>query len=121
MRGEVLRSGEARRLVWGADENGRMRAKEHFESLNAKDQKSFQSLFERMADTGSIKNIEKFRHEEKNLFVFKIFKQRLACFFDGSDVVLISGFTKKSDKSKRGAREISTAAGLRDAYMEGNQ
>lgn len=115
---ELLREGPAKRLVWGADGTGRRRAQEHFDALSIKEQASFDVNFRRMAETGLINNKEKFRHERSNLFVFKIFKQRLACFFDGRTVVLISGFTKKSDKDKKVKRELDTAEVLRNAYLD---
>lgn len=114
---EILKIGSTKRLVWGADTSGRLRARDHFNSLKPQDQASFRALFDRMADTGQIQNTQKFRQEASNLFVFKIHKQRLACFMDGKTVVLISGFTKKSDKGRRVAREIRTAVTLRDDYL----
>jgi mRNA-degrading endonuclease RelE of RelBE toxin-antitoxin system len=114
----VLVSGSARRLVWGADESGTFRAKQHYESLDASDQAKFVPWFQRMAETGRITNTEKFRQEGKNLYAFKIFKQRLICFFDGRDVVLIHGFTKKADNSRRISRELKTAETLRDTYLQ---
>lgn len=56
--------------------------------------------------------------ESKNLFVFKIFKHRLACFFDERDVALIHGFVKKEDKSRRIDRELKIAEQLRNDYLE---
>lgn len=115
----VFLQGRARRLVWGADNNGRYRAKEYFEGLQDADRAKFQPWFERVAETTApIANTEKFRMESPNLFVFKIFKHRIACFFDQRDVVLIHGFVKKATTSKRVARELSTAERLRDDYLE---
>jgi len=107
-----------RRLVWGSDNNGQYRAKEYFEALAEADRAKFVPWFERFAETAKITNVEKFRQESPNLFVFKIFKHRIACFFDQQDVVLIHGFVKKTTSSKRTDREVKTAERLRDNYLE---
>lgn len=104
--------------MWGADQNGRLRAKEYFDGLPEADRAKFEPSFGRMAETGRIINAEKFRMESQNLFVFKIFKHRIACFFDERDVVLIHGFVKKEDKSRRVDRELKTAEHLRNNYLE---
>lgn len=114
----VVRSGSCRRIVWGADGNGRYRAQEYFESLDIRLRAKFEPAFTAMAETGKIANPEKFAFEGDGLFCFKIHKHRLACFNDGRDVVIISGFTKKDDRSKKSARELEIAKGLRDDYAQ---
>jgi hypothetical protein len=115
---KVIREGEKRRIGWGSDPSGRYRGEKYFEELPSADQAKFEPLFERMAETGQIRNTERFRQEEKNLYVFKSFNRRLACFFDGAEVVIIDGFTKKSDKGRRSRRHVQQARALRDAYLE---
>ena len=113
----LLRDGQSKRLVWGADGAGKFRGKEYFDSLALRDQAKFDPHFARLAETGQIRNTEKFRQEADNLFVFKIFKHRLVCFFTGRDVVLIYGFMKKSDKGRRMTQNLKTAARLRDEHL----
>jgi mRNA-degrading endonuclease RelE of RelBE toxin-antitoxin system len=113
----LLREGPARRLVWGADANGTFRAKEYFDALDIATQAKFEPWFTRMAETGKIRNPEKFRHEGGNLYAYKIGAHRLPCFFDGRDVVLIDGFAKKDMRSKRSVRALENAARLRDEHL----
>lgn len=118
---ELLLDGLARRLVWGADGSGKRRAQDFFEDLSQADQAKFDTWFERVANTQQVRNEEKFRSEGDKLFAFKIHKRRIMCFYYEGDLVLISGFSKKTDSDKRSAREISTAAALRDDYIKRNE
>ena len=115
----VLRNGAKKRLVWGGDENGHYRAKEFFEHLDAREQAKFEPLFDRMANLGLIRNEEQFRNEGTNLYALKRGQRRILCFFDGRDVVLIDGFTKKSDRGRKHRRDLQTATRLRDRYLQG--
>jgi hypothetical protein len=114
----VVRNGSSRRIVWGSDDNGRYRAKEYFEALDVRQRAKFEPAFTAMAETGKITNPEKFNFEGDGLFCFKIHKHRLACFSDGRDVVIISGFEKKDDRSKKSARELAIAKDLRNDYVQ---
>jgi hypothetical protein len=115
---DIKYAGVAKRIVWGSDRSGKFRGRDHYEALDRKKRAAFDALFIRLGDAGQIRNETKFRQEAPNLFVFKIFKERLACFFDGKDVVVISGFTKKTTSDKRSARNLTTAANLRDAFLD---
>jgi len=115
---DVLRDGTSRRLVWGADPSGRYRAREYFEGLGIGDRAKFEALFRRLAETGKIKNKEKFVKEPNGIYCFKCHAKRIACFFDGREVVLIDGFGKKTNQSKRSRRRLETAAKLREQYLE---
>lgn len=114
---DVLRDGPSRRLVWGADPSGHYRAREYFEKLKRADQAKFDALFRRLAETGRIKNKEKFVKEPDGIYCFKCHSKRIACFFDGRDVVLIDGFGKKTGQSTRSRRRLATAARLRAQYL----
>jgi hypothetical protein len=105
-------------LVWGADSSGRFRAREFFEGLKDFEQAKFEPLFRALAETGKITNRERFAKEPNGIWCFKTHGRRLACFFDGRDVVLIHGFGKKTDNSRRSRRELKTAAKLRLAYLD---
>jgi Phage derived protein Gp49-like (DUF891) len=115
---DVLRDGACRRVVWGADASGRYRAREFFEALKVAEQARFEALFRRLADTGKIKDKRKFVKEPSGIYCFKCHGKRIACFFDGRDVVLIDGFGKKTNQSKRSRRRLETAAKLRMQYLE---
>ena len=82
-----------------------------------RDRAKFQPLFEALAETGKISNRERFVKEPGGIWCFKSHARRLACFFDAQDVVLIYGFGKKTDNSKRSRRHLETAARLRTEYL----
>lgn len=114
---KTLRDGPVQRLVWGADTAGRRRGEQFYDQLDDTDRISFDVLFDRMAATGRITNDTKFKNEGKGLWVFKIPRKRLACFYAGHALVLIDGFTKKTDRDSRSARNLKTARELKTAYL----
>jgi len=114
----IVRDGSSRRLIWGADGSGRHRAKEYFDGLGVRDRAKFEPAFSAMAETGKITNREKFNFEGDGLYCFKIHKHRLACFFESRDVVIISGFEKKDDRSRKHSRQLDIAKELRDDYLQ---
>lgn len=115
-RAEVAYVGRTKRVLWARAGNGRLPAKEFFDQLGPKDRARFQVLFERMGDHGEIRNREKFVHEADQIYAFKIFKQRLACFFDTSDVVMTHGYEKKRDRVP--PAELDRARRIRDEYRK---
>jgi hypothetical protein len=107
-----------KRVLWTADESGRFRGKKFYEKLSKQDRAKFAALFERMALRGQIRNPEQFIHEGGQIYAFKVFKRRLACFFSGSDVLITNGYTKKSTKrGRRGDTQIEIAARIRSHYQ----
>lgn len=108
-------------MVWGSDPSGRFRARDYFEELDMRDRAKFEPLFERLAETGRISNKDRFVKEPGDIWCFKAHARRLACFFDARDVVLIYGFGKKTDNSKRSRRHLETAAKLRTEYLTENR
>jgi hypothetical protein len=115
---DVFRDGASRRLVWGADSSGTYRAQKYFEDLEARDQAKFEPLFRALAETGKISNKERFVKEPDGIYCLKCHAKRIACFFDGGDVVLIDGFGKKANNSRRSRRHLKTAAKLRRQYLD---
>lgn len=114
----LISSGRACALWWVADASGRFRAREYYDDLEESERAKFQVLFERMAEFGVIRNPEHFRRKEGDIGCFKRGQHRLACFRDGSDVMLVHGFRKKSDKDKRLKRHIETAERIRGEYLD---
>lgn len=113
----LLRDGEVRRLVWGADSTGTFRAKDYFDSLDMPTQIRFLPWFDRLADTGLIRNCEVFRPAGEDLHGFQVGRHRLLCFFDATDVVLVHGFLEKGRAAARG-KQVALASRIRDAQME---
>ncbi len=83
------------------------------QSLTAADGAKIVRLLEEFAARGEIKNIEKFRLEEKPIFAFKSYQTRLLCFylpnFAKRSVVLTHGFTKKQNRIPRSELKKATA------------
>lgn len=77
--------------------------------LNDKDQLKIVRLLHDFAERGEIRNSEKFRLEEKQIFVFKSYQTRILCFYLPKavkrTVVLTHGFIKKKDKIPRSELE----------------
>lgn len=115
---DVFRDGPSRRVLWGADPAGRFRAREYFDELAAGERAKFEALFRQMAEVGRIRSKERFTREPDGIYCFKNHGKRIACFFDGRDVVLIFGFDKKTDQSTRSRRHLDTAARLRARYLD---
>lgn len=91
-----------------------MHGKEYFDDLPPADRAKVQSLLERMAMYGEIRNKEQFRHEVDGFYCFKRFQRRLMCFFDGSDVVVTHGFTKKKDRLDK--KQLDRANRIKTVY-----
>lgn len=119
MAGHVVYRGTARTIVWATDSSGKMRGREYFEGLDQRDRAKFDAKFSRMGDMGTIRNPEHFAPEGDGIYVFKIFKHRLFCFFDGIEVVITHGFKKKSNKMPR--TELERAKRIRSEHMKGGQ
>jgi hypothetical protein len=115
---EVICEGASRRLVWGAIPGGRFRARDYFHDLPPTDRAKFEPLFRRLAAAGRITNKERFRKEPDDIFCLKSQSRRLACFDHGRDLVLIYGFTKKTERSRRSRRHLATAARLRRSFLD---
>lgn len=59
----VAYKGDKFTIEWYFNEGGRSKAQEYFEELSSKEKMKLVYLFERMANTGTVSNTEKFRHE----------------------------------------------------------
>jgi phage-related protein len=110
----IAYEGERKRIVWARD-GRRLRGKEYVASLRIEDRARVEVLLERMGDHGQIRDTEKFTHEGDGIFCFKRYQQRLPCFFDGRDVVVTHGFTKKQDAFPR--TELDRAKRIRQEYL----
>lgn len=83
---------------WAFNSAGQMPAREFFLTLEPQDREKMVALFKRLADTGRISNVEKFKHVEGGLFEFKSFQIRfLGEFRPGKRFVVSHGVQKKRD------------------------
>ena len=108
--------------LWGEDDS--IPVEEFLRDLNKSRPDDFNRLgvlFRRMIEVGKITNQEHFKDVEghKPLFEFKGRGVRIYCFFDGSDVILLEGDIKKSDKSKdRNRQSIARAERRVELYRQ---
>jgi hypothetical protein len=73
-----------------------------------------------MASQGAIKNREKFKKIEGQLFEFKSYQIRMPCFFDPKNrIVITHGFMKKTDNIP--PKEIERAEAIRRDYDPGGE
>ena len=115
----LIVEGERRRLYWLADASGTFRAKDYYdEKLDDKARAKFDARFNRMAREGVIRNRDQFRHVSKHISYFKVGQHRITYFYDNDDLIVTSGFVKKTDKDTRYRRRIDTAEDLRTKYFE---
>ena len=101
----VVHRGARCSVVCAVLEHGKSPAAEFWEHLDNKTRSQFDVLFDLMGSTGRIFNQQHFRHEEGEVWCFKRFQCRLACFRDGSSWVLTHGFVKKQSKWPRSELE----------------
>lgn len=81
-------------------------ALEYYNKLPFQQQKKAMALFTRLADTGIIRNIEKFRHEDDQIYAFKPSPDRFLCFFfKGRKVIITNAFEKQCQKLPRNEKE----------------
>lgn len=90
---------------------------EFIEQLEQYEQAKLLSLLEHTADYGPLRNAEKFKKLEGEIWEFKSYQVRLLCFFDkGRIIITTHGFKKKRDKTPK--REIEKAERMREEYLE---
>lgn len=106
---------------WGTIEyavrcSGKMPAKEFIEKLDIRERIKLETLLERMAEHGEIRNKEKFNHLEGKIYEFKSDKNRLPCFQSGRRWILTHGFRKQKKKTPR--KEILRAKDIMNEHLE---
>jgi Phage derived protein Gp49-like (DUF891) len=115
----VFQQGLNRRLAWGADSHGRYHGKDYYEALDIDERAKFFASFKYLANNARFHNRTRFTKEIDDIYCLKAGQHRLACFFDGSTVVMIHGFRKKTDWDKRHKRELKKAVRLKEEYLAG--
>jgi hypothetical protein len=115
----VFVHGQKRTVAWGADARGRYLGREYYEKLSEHEQAKFGALFERLSEYQQSHNKTRFTKEIGEVYCFKSGQHRLACFFDGSRIVIVLGFRKKTNWDKRHKRELEKAVRLREEYLAG--
>lgn len=95
----IAYEGEEYTIEWYFNDMDKSKALEYFQELPRDRQKKLVHLFIVLGDIGEIKNEEKFRHEEDQIYVFKVKPDRFFCFFyEGSKVIVTNAYEKKQNK-----------------------
>jgi len=103
-------------IEWFFNDKGKSEAQAYFESLSIDRKKKCFHLLATMGDQGKIFNLEKFRHEGDQIYVFKPSPDRFFCFFfDGSKVIVTNAYEKKS--AKMPTKEKDRALKARENYI----
>lgn len=112
----IVCHGKWRTVEYAICTDGSMPAKEFIESLDVKHQMRFATLFQLLADTGKISNSEQFKKEAGEIWAFKRYQSRIACFHVGPRWRLTHGFTKKGNRWPK--RELGRAERIMEEDKE---
>ncbi len=111
----IAERGAQRTIEYAVRADGTSPAREFVEGLAIPDQMKLARLFKRLADDGQIRDGEKFKRLERDIWEFKIRTRdtgaRVPCFADGKAWVLTHGFLKKEDRAP--PSEIALAERIR--------
>lgn len=95
----VVYQGEEFTVEWYFSQQGKSEALEYFEQLSEGQQDKFFHLIQRIADTGTISNKEKFNYEGDKIFAFKPAPDRFMCFFfENAKIIITNAYKKQTQK-----------------------
>ncbi len=119
----IAYEGEVYIIEWYYNNRGKSQAYEYFLELSVDQKEKVEYLFRMLANTGKIRNIEKFREEGDKIYAFKPKPDRFLCFFyRGGKVIVTNAFVKKADKlpPREKERALACKDDYLDRYIEGN-
>jgi hypothetical protein len=90
---------------------------EYLWSLPGSDQKKFEARFVRLAERGSLVNIEHFNYEGSGIWFIKIDGHRLACFKHAGSWLMITSGAKKDPKDRTRRLVVERAGRIRDQFL----
>lgn len=103
--------GEEYTIEWYYNEQGNSNARKYFDTLAEVQKDRLFYLLQRMGDTGSIANKEKFNYEGDQIFAFKPAPDRFLCFFfEGSKIIITNAFKKQTQKMPPKEKERALSA-----------
>src|ERR1700752_848384 len=109
--------GEEFTIEWYFDDKGKSPALEYYQELSIQQKDRLNHLFNILANTGKIRNEEKFRYEGDQIYAFKPAPDRFLCFFfEGSKVIVTNAYVKKTDKMP--PREKTKAINAKTDYIK---
>jgi len=107
----------SKQTVEAAEFRGGHPALEFLRELTEEDQVKLQALFNWLGANGEIKNRQKFKKVDSDIWEFKSYQIRMLCFFvPGRRVIVTHGFIKKQDGIP--PREIKRAKSIRDEWRK---
>ncbi len=113
----VAYTGDKFTIEWYFDEKGNSQSLEYFLKLNIDMQIKVFYLFKRMADSGKINDITKYRNEGDKIYAFKPQPYRFLSFFvEGKKIIITNAFIKRTDKIPANEKEL--AIRLRLDYLK---
>jgi len=99
---ELYYSGYEAEIRVYVNQRGDALASNFINGLLDRDKKKIVRLLQEFGDRGEIRNVQKFKLEEKPIYAFKAYQVRIPAFYlPGSPrrtIVLTHGFLKKADK-----------------------
>ena len=115
----TIYSGSKFTLEWYFDKNGKSVAYDYFLEASEELQDRFFVLAKKMAESGKIFDITKFRNEGDGIYAFKPQPDRYLSFFTiGKKIIVTNGFKKKTDKLPKNEKDL--AIKYRQDYLERN-
>ena len=104
-------------IEWYFNDKGKSESLAYFKDLSGDRQKKFARLLLLLGESGKIFNLEKFRYEGDQIYVFKSSPDRFFCFFfDGSKVIITNAYEKKS--AKMPVKEKEKALRAKENYIK---
>src|SRR5262245_24181916 len=104
-------------IEWYFDDKGKSLALEYYKELSIQQKDKLNHLFYVLANTGKIRNEEKFRYEGNQIYAFKPAPDRFLCFFyENAKVIVTNAYLKKMDKMP--PREKIRAVNAKTDYIK---
>jgi Phage derived protein Gp49-like (DUF891) len=102
--------------IYGLVVNGTCEAEDFLEGLSEYEKNKITPPLVYTANTGLLRNEQKFKNIGEDIFEFKGFQSRLLCFFDKGRIIILShGCIKKRDKLD--PAEIKKAIKRKEEYF----
>lgn len=115
----VVKTGLMRDLGFYVDPSGECQVDEYLRNLTAEHRERFGRVVNLLLSTGRVTNRQAFRHEEDEIWGFKLPDQhRVACFLDGRLWVCTHAFHKNGNWRRA---DFNTANRVRDDYFRRKQ
>lgn len=104
-------------IEWYFNDNEKSEALNYYKQLTPQRQENLMELLFTMGEVGKIRSIEKFRHEDNGIYVFKPKPDRFFCFFfKDRKIIITNAYEKKSNKMS--SRDYAKALRAQQDYED---